>query len=56
MARKRTTIPSTTRTNSRGTLAESCIILPPAGFAYLLLLPLWMLWLGIRIRKIPAPA
>jgi hypothetical protein len=33
-----------------------CIYLPVAGFAYLVLLPFWMLWLGLRIRALPAPA
>jgi len=32
------------------------LIFPPAGFAYIPLLPLWMLWLGFRIRALPAPA
>lgn len=32
------------------------LIFPPAGFSYIPLLPLWMLWLGLRIRKLPAPA
>ena len=31
------------------------LIFPPIGFAYIQLLPLWMLWLGLRIRQIPAP-
>ena len=29
------------------------LIFPPAGFAYIQLLPLWMLWLGLRLRKLP---
>lgn len=29
------------------------LIFPPAGFAYIQLLPLWMLWLGVRLRKLP---
>ncbi len=33
-----------------------CIYLPVAGFSYLVLLPFWMLWLGLRIRKLPAPS
>jgi hypothetical protein len=28
------------------------LIFPPAGFAYIQLLPLWMLWLGLRIRTL----
>ena len=32
------------------------LIFPPIGFSYIPLLPLWMLWLGLRIRKLPAPA
>ena len=28
------------------------LIFPPAGFAYIQLLPLWMLWLGLRIPKL----
>ena len=32
------------------------LIFPPAGFAYIQLAPLWMLWLGLRIRALPAPA
>ncbi len=32
------------------------LIFPPAGFAYIQLLPLWMLWLGLRVRQLPAPA
>ena len=32
------------------------LIFPPIGFAYIQLLPLWMLWLTLRIRKLPAPA
>jgi hypothetical protein len=31
------------------------LIFPPAGFAYIPLLPLWMLWLGLRIRALPTP-
>jgi len=31
------------------------LVFPPAGFIYIPLLPLWMLWLGLRIRKLPAP-
>ncbi|TDJ48052.1 MAG: hypothetical protein E2O52_01790 [Gammaproteobacteria bacterium] len=31
------------------------LIFPPIGFAYIQLLPLWMLWLGLRLRQIPAP-
>lgn len=31
------------------------LIFPPAGFSYLVLLPLWMLWLGLRIRRLPVP-
>ena len=30
-------------------------IFPPIGFAYIQLLPLWMLWLALLIRKAPAP-
>jgi hypothetical protein len=30
------------------------LIFPPAGFAYIQLAPLWMLWLGLRLRKMPA--
>jgi len=29
------------------------LIFPPAGFAYIQLLPLWMLWLGLRLRQLP---
>jgi len=29
------------------------LIFPPAGFAYIQLAPLWMLWLGLGLRKIP---
>jgi hypothetical protein len=29
------------------------LIFPPAGFLYIQLLPLWMLWLGLRLRKLP---
>ena len=32
------------------------LIFPPAGFLYIPLLPIWMLWLGFRIRALPAPA
>jgi len=32
------------------------LIFPPAGFSYLLLLPIWILWLGLIIRRLPAPA
>jgi hypothetical protein len=32
------------------------LIFPPIGFAYIQLMPLWMLWLGLRIRKLPDPA
>ncbi|MBT8442480.1 MAG: hypothetical protein KJO76_08845 [Gammaproteobacteria bacterium] len=32
------------------------LIFPPAGFLYIPLLPLWMLWLAFRIRALPAPA
>jgi len=32
------------------------LIFPPIGFAYIQLLPLWMLWLGLRIRKLPDPS
>lgn len=32
------------------------LIFPPAGFAYIQLLPLWMLWLGLRVRQLPTPA
>jgi len=28
------------------------LIFPPIGFAYIQLLPLWMLWLGLRIRNL----
>lgn len=28
------------------------LMFPPAGFAYIQLLPLWMLWLGLGIRKL----
>lgn len=31
-------------------------IFPPAGFVYIQLLPLWMLWLGLRLRKLPDPS
>ncbi len=31
------------------------LVFPPAGFAYIQLLPLWMLWLGWRIRTLPVP-
>ena len=31
------------------------LIFPPIGFAYIQLLPLWMLWLGLRLRQIPEP-
>jgi hypothetical protein len=33
-----------------------CIYSPIFGFAYLVLLPFWMLWIGFRIRALPAPA
>jgi hypothetical protein len=29
------------------------LIFPPIGFAYIQLAPLWMLWLGLGLRKIP---
>lgn len=32
------------------------LILPVAGFIYIQLLPLWMLWLGLRLRKLPDPS
>ena len=32
------------------------LIFPPIGFAYIQLLPLWMLWLALRIRKLPDPS
>jgi hypothetical protein len=32
------------------------LIFPPIGFAYIQLMPLWMLWLGLKIRKLPAPS
>jgi hypothetical protein len=32
------------------------LIFPPIGFAYIQLLPLWMLWLALRIRKLPESA
>lgn len=31
------------------------LIFPPAGFAYIQLMPAWMLWLALRIRKLPDP-
>jgi hypothetical protein len=31
-------------------------IFPPAGFMYIQLVPLWMLWLGLRLRKLPDPS
>lgn len=32
------------------------LIVPVAGFLYLKLLPIWILWLGLRIRKLPNPS
>jgi hypothetical protein len=29
------------------------LVFPPIGFAYIQLLPLWMLWLGLRLRQLP---
>jgi hypothetical protein len=33
----------------------AAVFSPIFGFAYLVLLPFWMLWLGLRIRSLPAP-
>lgn len=36
--------------------AIASMIFPPIGFTYIQLLPLWMLWLGLRLRKLPDPS